>query len=176
MPDIIDIASSGRAKCRACTKVIAKGEQRFGERVPNPFAEGEAELTYWFHVPCAAYRRCERFVALTPEQLADIPDAALLKERAEFGVAHDRLPRIAGLERAKSGRAKCRHCKEVIEAQVPRIILGFWEEGRFGPMGFVHLTCSVAYFETRDIEPWLTFVAPEAAANMAEEIAKALQA
>lgn len=159
MADVIEVASSGRAKCRACNKPIAKGEQRFGEKVPNPFAEGEAELTYWFHVPCAAYRRCERFVTLTPEQLEGIPDAAALKERAEFGVKHHRLPRIAGLEHAKSGRAKCRHCKETIEAQVQRIVLGFWEEGRFGPMGFVHLTCAAAYFETEEFQPWLEHAA-----------------
>lgn len=174
MTDVVEVASSGRAKCRGCTKPIAKDDLRFGERVPNPFAEGEAELTYWFHVKCAAYRRCERFVTLTPEQLAGIPDADLLKERAELGVAHHRLPRIEGLERAKSGRAKCKHCKETIEAQVPRIILAFWEEGRFGPMGFVHLTCAPAYFETRALLPWLDHAAPEATAALASEVGAAL--
>jgi hypothetical protein len=174
MADVIEVASSGRAKCRGCTKPIAKGDLRFGERVPNPFAEGEAELTYWFHVQCAAYRRCERFVTLAPEQLEAIPDAAALKERAEFGVAHHRLPRIDGLERAKSGRAKCKQCKETIDAQVPRIVLAFWEEGRFGPMGFVHLTCAPAYFETRAIEPWLRHAAPAAMAELAGEISAAL--
>ena len=174
MADIVEVASSGRAKCRGCTKPIAKDELRFGERVPNPFAEGEAELTYWFHVRCAAYRRCERFVTLTPEQLEMVPDAASFKERAELGVAHHRLPRIDGLERAKSGRAKCKHCKETIDAQIPRIKLAFWEEGRFGPMGFVHLTCAPAYFETRDILPWLEYAAPEATAEMADAIRGAL--
>ncbi|HSI03407.1 MAG: hypothetical protein ACAI38_03690 [Myxococcota bacterium] len=174
MADVVEVASSGRAKCRGCTKPIPKDDLRFGERVPNPFAEGEAELTYWFHVRCAAFRRCERFVTLTPEQLEGIPDAAVLKERAEFGVAHHRLPRIDGLERAKSGRAKCKQCKESIDAQVPRIVLAFWEEGRFGPMGFVHLNCAPAYFETPAIVPWLTHAAPEATADMASEIAAAL--
>lgn len=178
MADVVEVASSGRAKCRGCTKPIAKGELRFGEKVPNPFAEGDeeggVELTYWFHVACAAYRRCERFVTLTPEQLADIPEATLLKERAELGVKHHRLPRITRIERAKSGRAKCRHCKEVIEAGLPRIVLGFWEEGRFGPSGFVHLTCAKAYFETEAITPWLMHADPEGTAAMAEDIGAAL--
>jgi hypothetical protein len=176
MADVIETASTGRAKCRACGKPTAKGELRFGERVPNPFAEGEAELTYWFHVPCAAYRRCERFVTLTPEQLAGVPEAVALRARAEFGVAHHRLPRITGLERAKSGRAKCRHCKEVIAAQAPRIALGFWEDGRFGPMGFVHLTCAPAYFETREFRPWLEQVAPDAVRELDSEIEAARRA
>ncbi len=174
MADIVEVASSGRAKCRGCTKPIAKDELRFGERVPNPFAEGEAELTYWFHVTCAAYRRCERFVTLTPEQLEGIPDATVLKERAELGVAHHRLPRIDGLERAKSGRATCKQCKQAIEAQAPRIKLAFWEEGRFGPMGFVHLTCAPAYFETAAIRPWLEHAAPEATSEMANDVHAAL--
>ena len=32
-----------------------RGELRFGERLPNPFAEGE--MTVWFHPLCAAYKR-----------------------------------------------------------------------------------------------------------------------
>ncbi len=174
MADVIEVASSGRAKCRGCTKPIVKDELRFGERVPNPFAEGEAELTYWFHVPCAAYRRCERFVTLTPTQLEDVPDAALLKERAELGVKHHRLPRIDGIERAKSGRAKCKHCKETIDAGLPRIKLAFWEEGRFGPMGFVHLTCAPAYFETKEIAPWIVHADPAGAAELADDVRAAL--
>ena len=175
MADVVEVASSGRAKCRGCTKPIAKGELRFGERAPNPFADGEeVELTYWFHVACAAYRRCERFVTLTPEQLEGIPDVAVLKERAELGVAHHRVPRIDGLERAKSGRAKCKHCKETIDAGLARIKLGFWEEGRFGPMGFVHLTCAPAYFETKEITPWLVHASPEESAEMADDVKAAL--
>lgn len=174
MADVIEIATSGRAKCRACGKPTAKDERRFGERAPNPFAEGEAQLTYWFHVACAAYRRCERFVTLEPEQLAGIADAERLRSVAQLGAAHHRLPRIAGLEHAKSGRAKCRHCRETIEAKALRIILTFWEEGRFAPMGFVHMTCASGYFETTEVMPWLRFVAADEANDNAVAIAEAL--
>ena len=52
MPHVFEPAPTGRAKCRGCGRAIAKGELRFGERLPNPFAEGE--MTLWFHPLCAA--------------------------------------------------------------------------------------------------------------------------
>ncbi len=55
MPHVIEPATSGRAKCRGCGERIAKDELRFGERLPNPFAEGE--MTLWFHPLCGAYKR-----------------------------------------------------------------------------------------------------------------------
>lgn len=175
MPDVVEVASSGRARCRACGKQLEKGTLRFGERAPNPFADEEgSEVTYWFHVDCAAYRRSERFVTLTPEQLADIPDAQTLMEHAKLGATHHRVPRIAGLEHAKSGRAKCRHCKETIDSGALRIPLTFWEEGRMGASGFVHLTCAKAYFETSEIMPWLRFTAHDEAHANVDEITKVL--
>jgi len=138
--DTIEPAASARAKCRACGHPIDKGMLRFGERVPNPYGEGEA--TYWFHVPCAAERRPERFVALFAQE-PSVPGAPsdwlALLALAQEGVAHHRLPRIAGLERAKSGRARCRQCRQSIAQDDWRIVLSIWEEGRFAPMGFVHL-------------------------------------
>ena len=41
MSHLIEPAASGRAKCRGCQRPIQKDELRFGERVPNPFADGE---------------------------------------------------------------------------------------------------------------------------------------
>ena len=58
MPHTIEPATSGRAKCRGCGQAIAKEELRFGERLPNPFAD-DSEMTLWFHIPCAAYKRPE---------------------------------------------------------------------------------------------------------------------
>ncbi len=45
MAHLFELASSGRSKCRACARAIERGELRFGERIPNPFAEGET--TSW---------------------------------------------------------------------------------------------------------------------------------
>ncbi len=54
---VIERASSGRAKCRACSQAIAKGEERFGEALPNAYGEGES--LFWFHLRCAACCRPE---------------------------------------------------------------------------------------------------------------------
>lgn len=144
MGHVIEPATSRRAKCRGCGEKIDKGALRFGERGPNPFGEGEA--TYWFHLACAACRRPDEFLSVED---ADIdPQIRLL---AEAGRDHYRLPRIKRVERAPSGRAKCRQCREPIPTKTWRIALEIWEEARFSPMGFIHLSCSKDYFGTVDI-------------------------
>ena len=60
MAHVIEPASSARAKCRGCGRPIAKGILRLGERLPNPFGEGE--MTLWFHLPCAAFKRPQPFL------------------------------------------------------------------------------------------------------------------
>jgi hypothetical protein len=146
MPHLFEPAPTGRAKCRGCGRRIEQGELRFGERIPNPFAEGETTL--WFHPLCAAYKRPESMLAAL-EQSPEKPPAAEALERAARGsAAQRRLARIDGAERAPSGQAKCRNCREPIAKGVWRIRLVFYEEGRFSPSGFVHLGCRAAYFET----------------------------
>ena len=156
MPHVFEPAPTGRAKCRGCGQRIEQGELRFGERIANPFAEGETTL--WFHPLCAAYKRPESMLA-TLEQSPEKPPSAEAIERAARGnSAHRRLPRIDGAEHAPSSQAKCRHCREPIAKGAWRIRLVFYEEGRFSPSGFVHLGCRAAYFETGDIlDPALHF-------------------
>lgn len=155
MPHIIEYATSGRAKCRGCEAKIAKGEIRFGERQPNSFGEGE--MTLWFHVPCAAYKRPEPFLeVLDGEESQDISDEDQkvvlgLKATAEFGLAHRRVPRIDKVSLAPTARARCRSCREMIEKDSWRIGLVFFEEYRFQPSGFIHAACAEEYFGTTDV-------------------------
>lgn len=157
MPHVIEPASSGRARCRGCGQRIDKGELRFGERIPNPFAEGETTL--WFHPLCAAYKRPEAVLAhLGEAPPGTVSDAGALERAARGNSAHRRLPRISGAEHAPTGQAKCRHCREPIARGTWRVRLVFYEEGRFMPSGFVHLSCREGYFETADIlDPVLHF-------------------
>jgi hypothetical protein len=146
MAHVFEPAASGRSKCRGCGEPLAKGEIRFGERLPNPFAEN-TELTLWYHPLCAAYKRPEAML----ESLAQAPeglDQAQLEQAAQPGVAHRRLPRVDGAERSPSGHASCRQCREPIAKGTWRIRLSIFDEGRFNPAGYVHLACSPAYFET----------------------------
>ena len=149
MSHVFETAPTGRAKCRGCGKAIGRGELRFGERVPNPFAEGET--TIWFHPVCAAYKRPEALV----QALEAAPDGALDREKLERAargsLAHRRLPRIDGAERSPSGQARCRHCHEPIEKGSWRIRLAYFDEGRFSPGGYVHLACRRDYFETGEV-------------------------
>jgi hypothetical protein len=156
MPHVIEPASSSRAKCRACGLPIAKGELRFGERQPNAFGEGE--MTLWYHMPCAAYARPEPFLEFAVGG-TDVPEP--LVAAARFGVEHRRVPRIHGAERAPTGRARCRSCKELIAKDDWRIALVFFEEFRFDPGGFVHAGCAQAYFETVDIVDRIRRFSPE---------------
>ncbi|MGH8673036.1 MAG: PARP-type zinc finger-containing protein [Burkholderiales bacterium] len=156
MPNVFEPAASGRSKCRGCSQPIARGELRFGERLPNPFADGE--MTIWFHPLCAAYKRPEPLVQALAETHDGVPDRERLERAARSQLVHRRLPRISGAERAPSSQAKCRSCREPIERGSWRIRLAFYEEGQFAPGGFVHLDCCKAYFETNDIlDPVLHF-------------------
>lgn len=149
MPNVIEPAPSGRSKCRGCGQVIPKDAMRFGERLPNPFGDGE--MTLWFHPGCAAYKRPEGFLETLLETPENFPDHQLLEDRARRCLEHRRLPRIDGAERAPSSQAKCRHCREPIEKGNWRIRLVFYEEGMFTAGGFVHLACRDAYFETSSV-------------------------
>jgi hypothetical protein len=143
MPDRIELASSGRARCRACRRPIAKGVERFAEAVPNPAAEGESQ--HYYHLDCAAERRAKPFAGLLPTLDPPRPDLAPLGESARHTLEHHRLERLGVLERAKSARASCRQCRELIEKDAWRVALQPIEEGRLAAWGFVHLKCAGAY-------------------------------
>ncbi|MGH6864682.1 MAG: PARP-type zinc finger-containing protein [Methyloceanibacter sp.] len=170
MPHVIETASSGRAKCRGCDQKIAKGELRFGERVPNMFGEGE--MTLWFHLLCAAYKRPEPFLeALTNK---DLDDAEFLVSAAEFGIAHRRLPRVNGAQRAPTAQARCRNCRQRIERKDWRIPLVYFEEFRFEPSGFVHASCAGEYFETTDFIDRIKHFSPQLSESDINELKLAL--
>jgi hypothetical protein len=172
MPHVFEPAPSGRAKCRGCGRPVEKGALRFGERIPNPFAEGETTL--WFHPLCAAYKRPEAVLeALGQAPPGSLPGPEALERAARGSAAQRRLPRVSGAERAPTGQARCRHCREPISRGTWRIRLVFYEEGRFLPSGFVHLSCRASYFENRDIlEPLLHF-SPDLSDEERDELVRA---
>jgi hypothetical protein len=172
MSHVIEQASTGRAKCRGCGQAIARGELRFGERIPNPFAEGEATL--WFHPMCAAYKRPEAVLQKLAEGATGVPDAADLERAARGSSAQRRLPRVDGAEKAPTGQAKCRHCKQKIERGNWRIRLVFFEEGRFSPGGFIHLDCRQDYFEGHDVLAPMLHFSPALSEDERAELSRAV--
>lgn len=159
MPHVIEAAASGRAKCRGCGKPIAKSELRFGERLPNPFADGE--MTLWFHIVCGVYRRPESFLDAMQTAPEPLERQDWLTREAHRGIDHRRLPRVNGAQRAATGRARCRGCRELIERGSWRIPLMYYEEGRFQPSGFIHVRCSKDYLDTNDVLERVRHFSPE---------------
>jgi hypothetical protein len=167
---VIEPASSSRAKCRSCDRPIAKGELRFGERQPNAFGEGE--MTLWFHLPCAAYSRPEPFLEVQATADAELEP---LVAAARFGIEHRRVPRLHGAERATSGRAHCRSCRELIAKGDWRLSLVFFEEYRFNPGGYLHARCAREYFETTALLGRIRHFSPELGEPELAEVAAALE-
>jgi hypothetical protein len=118
-------------------------------------------MTHWFHLDCAAFKRPEPFLETLEAHAEPLDHRERLASEARHSVAHRRLPRINGAERASTGRAKCRSCRNAIDKGAWRIPLVFYEEGRFAPSGFIHATCSQAYFETTDVIPRLRRFSPD---------------
>ncbi len=175
MPHSIERASSGRATCRGCGGKIASGLLRFGERLPNPYADEGGEMTHWFHLRCAAYRRPEPFLETLAALTDPIAEADLLKEAAQAGVAHRRLPRISSAGRASSGRATCRACKAPIAKDTWRIALVFYDDGRFAPSGYIHAGCAASYMETAAFIDRVTHFSPDLTAADLDELRAAMQ-
>ncbi len=159
MAHVFEAAPTGRAKCRGCGKVIERGALRFGERLPNPFSEGE--MTLWFHPPCAALKRPEPFLEALGEAPESLADRGALVRSAQGTLVHRRLRRVDGAERSRSGQAKCRSCHSVIDRGAWRIRLTFYEEGRFSPGGFIHLACCPTYFEGHDVVDRILHFSPD---------------
>lgn len=179
MAHVIESAASGRAKCRGCERKIEKGELRFGERQPNVFGDGE--MTLWFHLLCAAFKRpeplletLEQWAAQPQSDAPEIADTDLLRAAAEFGIAHRRLPRLNGADRAPTGRARCRSCRELIDKDAWRIGLVYFEEYRFQPSGFIHATCARAYFGTADLTERVRHFSPDLQSRELEELKASL--
>ena len=155
---LFEPAASGRSKCRGCGQPIKRGELRFGECLPNLFGEGE--MTLWFHPMCAAYKRPQPILEALAQTTEAIPDRECLELAAQQSVTFRRIPRIDGAERAPSGQATCRSCRERIAKDSWRIRTVFYEEGRFSAGGYIHLACRKAYFETDAVLDQLLHFSP----------------
>jgi hypothetical protein len=175
MPHAFEVAPTGRAKCRGCGSVIAKGDLRLGEAVPNLYADAEgAEATHWYHPACAAYRRPEAFLAAADATPLDLADRERLRAAAVLGAAHHRLPRVDKVTRAPSGRAACRACRAPIPKGDWRIGLLFWQDGRFAPAGYIHFACAAAYLETTDILDRVRYFTPDLGNDDIAELSRVL--
>ena len=153
-PYLLESARSNRSKCRTCKRKIEKDTLRLGILLEGPFGTGYL----WHHLTCAARRRLEDVEAAYEQQaFADglqVPPLAelqALKEKAEQARAERKeLPYV---ERAPSGRSKCKHCGKAIDQDALRVVVArevsFGNQVRATPIN-VHPECVHAELESED--------------------------
>ncbi len=154
VPYLLESARSSRSKCRTCRRKIDKDTLRLGILLEGPFGTGYL----WHHLTCAARRRLEDVEAAYEQQaFADglqVPPLAelqALKEKAEQARAERKeLPYV---ERAPSGRSKCKNCGKAIDQDALRVVLArevsFGNQVRATPIN-VHPECFHAELESED--------------------------
>lgn len=147
-------------------------------------------MTLWFHLPCAAYSRPEPFLELQAQKADGVPapgtatqqgtaaweDLAPLVAAARFGLEHRRVPRLHGAERATSGRAHCRSCRELIGKGGWRLSLVFFEDYRFSPGGYIHAYCAREYFGAVELLDRIRHFSPGLRGEDLDEISAAMAA
>ena len=148
-PFMIEGARSSRSRCKTCRKKIEKGALRIGVLIEGPYGTG----FMWHHLTCAARRQIatvEEAYALEawkeaktpPHPVPPIEDLRKLSEKAAEQKRQKK--EVPYTEPAPSGRAKCKHCEELIEKDSMRVVLGreieFGQQVRTSPIN-VHPRC-----------------------------------
>jgi len=118
---ITEIAKTSRAKCQKCKELIEKGEYRTGVQ-----CEFKGQLsTKWFHKNC---------YSSTKKQTTNISNNLENKKDKIFN--NDDII----IEIAKTGKAKCQKCKELIEKGEYRTGVQYDFKGQLSTKWF-HKTC-----------------------------------
>jgi len=153
-PHRIESARSSRSKCRTCRRKIDQGKLRLGILLEGPYGTGYL----WHHLTCAAKRRADDVAAAYAEKAWDegleVPPLAELDKLREKTEEEKKSRREAPyVERAPSGRSKCKSCSEVIEQGAWRVALlrevTFGQQVRSAPIN-VHPRCVQAEILAED--------------------------
>lgn len=157
-PYVIEGARSSRSKCKTCRRKINMGTPRIGMLIEGPYGVGYL----WHHLNCAARRQFERVEeayeleawkeAKQPlDRVPDLEQLRGLREKAE----QQRQARkaIPYAEPAPTGRARCKHCNELIEQGTLRVTVGrtveFGNQVRTAPVN-VHPRCVRAELDSAE--------------------------
>ena len=115
-PFRIEPAKSNRSKCKVCRRPIPKESLRMGVLIEGPFGTGYL----WHHLKCMAKRDFpkveEAYAANCWDAGVEPPALDSMRGLAEVADKKKKEKKTAPyIERAPSGRARCKHCGELIE-------------------------------------------------------------
>ena len=153
-PFKIEPARSGRSKCKACRRTIAKDALRFGFLIEGPFGPGYL----WHHLPCAARRHLDRleeaYEARVWDDGVEVPSLESLRAKAESKERERKERKPApNVERAPTGRSSCKQCGERIPKDSFRVVMlrsvEFGGQVRRGPVN-VHPACVALEMQRED--------------------------
>lgn len=144
MAHLVEVAKTGRATCRGCGAKVEKGVLRFGEEVPNVFAEeGGTAHRYW-HLVCAAKKMANELRDTLQSFADEVPERAAL----DALIAEHVHPDYPYAERAPNGRARCRVCQEGIKKDQLRVVFERAFDAGMGmtrSAGYMHAACTMRY-------------------------------
>jgi poly [ADP-ribose] polymerase len=141
---LIEVAKSGRARCRGCRQTIAKDELRYGEEAANQFGDGAA--MQWLHLLCAAKKHPREMKEAMAAFTGEIPNLAEVEKLLEE--ASSTLKTYPYAEWAPTGRSRCLQCREPIDKDTLRIAVE--REVEMGGIarasaGYLHPQCAGEY-------------------------------
>jgi poly [ADP-ribose] polymerase len=115
-PFRIEPAKSSRSKCKVCRRAIPKDSLRMGVLIEGPFGTGYL----WHHLKCMAKRDFskveEAYSAQCWDEGVEPPVLDSMRGLADAADKKKKEKKTAPyIERAPSGRARCKHCGELIE-------------------------------------------------------------
>jgi poly [ADP-ribose] polymerase len=144
MQKLIEVAKSGRAKCRGCRQAIAKGELRYGEEVPNQF--GSEPALQWLHLLCAAKKHPKEMQEAMAAYTGEFPNREEVDKAVQAALSEFKSMPFA--EWAPTGRSRCLHCRENIDKDTLRIAVEREVEMGGVPrpgVGYLHPRCANDY-------------------------------
>jgi poly [ADP-ribose] polymerase len=149
MAETIEVAKTGRARCRVCRESIEKGALRFGEEQPSAFSDGMQWV--WHHLTCAAKKKPVPMRRALAAFEGEVPARAELE--ALLVEADKTASVLPYAEHAPTGRSKCLHCQEPIEKGALRVATQRDAEPGSMPRGpgYLHPRCASELIEADDL-------------------------
>jgi hypothetical protein len=150
MAEAVEVAKTGRARCRICREPIEKGALRYGEEQPSAFAEGMQWV--WHHLACAAKKKPVQLRAALDAFEGEVPDRASLD--ALMAGADRTATVFPYAEHASTGRSRCLQCREPIEKGALRVATERdleYSAMQRASTGYLHPHCAAEFLQREDL-------------------------